>query len=458
MLFNNTPPYQILSRLFILAVAAAMLSSCKKFLDIGTPPNALSEDKAFIDSATATSAVLALYTYPANSNPQSNCEVLNLARYGAMSADEAYYLTNSTYDVFRNNVLAAGNSTTIWFDAFANIGRANYAIRNLEASQTLSASVKDQLLGESRFWRAWQYFQLVNYYGDVPLVLNTDALTNGLLPRTPIAQVYDQIITDLTEARSLLSENYPSIQRARVNRAVASAFLAKVYLYRQNWKEAETAATAVLSNPAYRLETDLNKVFVQTSNEIILQLANTTGVTSWGAEYVPASATPNVVLYDTLVNTFETDDLRKQHWIKAIPFNNRTYHYPYKYKQRSGTAGNEYHVILRLAELYLIRAEARARQENVADGRSDLNEVRKRAGLPAFDVAGKEALLSALEHERWVELFTESGDRWFNLKRTGRAGAVLSVIKPQWKAYQQLYPLPITDLQANANLVDNPEY
>jgi starch-binding outer membrane protein, SusD/RagB family len=203
----------------------------------------------------------------------------------------------------------------------------------------------------------------------------------------------------------------------------------------------------------------LANVFKKTSQETILQIANTTGVTAMGAEFIPAASTPNFVLYDTLVGTFETDDKRKTEWTKSIEYGGKTYYYPYKYKQRSGMTGDEYPVVLRLAELYLIRAEARAHQNKLTDALDDLNRVRERAGLlPLEATISKEDLLKALEHERWVELFTEWGDRWFNLKRSGLADAVLSKIKPQWQPFQKLYPIPELELTANPNLTQNAGY
>ena len=450
----------LVGALFMFATMLTGLSSCKKFADNGTPPGSLTEDKAFIDSATATSSVLALYSLPANSIPQNNSLFFNITKYGAMSADVAYYLTNSTYDNFKNNTLAAGNDANpLWNDLYVNIVRANYAIKDLQASTTITSSVKNQLLGEAKFWRAWYYFYLVNFFGDVPLVTTTDALNNAQLPRTPVAQVYQQIVKDLTDAKGLLTVNYPSVDRARVNKRVVSAFLSRVYFYQQNWTASEAEASEVINSGTYSLVADLNNVFIKTSNEVILQTANTTGVTSWGGEFIPASTTPNVVLYDTLANTFEAGDQRKVNWTKPMDYGGKTYYYPYKYKIRSGTSGNEYHIVLRLAELYLIRAEARANQNNLSGALDDINQVRQRAGLSALSASITQAdLLNALTHERWVELFTEWADRWFNLKRTGKADAVLPLIKPQWKPTQKLYPIPMSQLQANVQLVNNPGY
>ena len=451
--------YNLSRAALLLVVMGLSFTSCKKFLENGTPPNSLTEDKAFVDSATATSVVLALYSRIANSNPQNNSGVFNITRLGAMSADEGYYLLDNSFDNFKNNTLSAGeDGNYIWFDLYQSIGRANYAIKGLETTTTLSTAAKNQLLGEAKFMRAWYYFYLVNYFGDVPLVTNTDALTNGLLPKTPASQVYQQIVTDLLDAKNLLTTAYPSIEKARINKRVASAFLARVYFYQQNWVAAEAEATDVISSAAYNIETNLNNAFIKTSSETIWQIANTTGVTAMGGQFIPASATPNFVLYDTLVKTFEAGDQRKVSWTKSIVYSSKTYNYPYKYKIRTGTTGNEYAIMIRLAELYLIRAEARAQLNNISGSQADINIVRTRAGLANTSAATQPALLATLEHERWVELFTEHSDRWFNLKRTNKATAVLSMIKPAWQPFQQLYPIPLSDRTANPNLSDNTGY
>ena len=177
-----------------------------------------------------------------------------------------------------------------------------------------------------------------------------------------------------------------------------------------------------------------------------------------GAEWIPASTTPAFVLYDTLANTFETGDLRKTNWTKSIVFSSKTYLYPFKYKLRVGTTGNEYAVMLRLAEMYLIRAEARAQQNNISGSQADINLVRTRAGLVNTTASTQAALIAAIEKERWVELFTENSDRWFNLKRLNKATAALSPIKTAWQPHQQLYPIPLVEMQANPNLVQNSGY
>jgi hypothetical protein len=445
----------------LLFSASLLLGSCKKFLDIGPQPSSLTEENAFIDSATATGTVLALYSTVGNTNPQNNSLPFNIVKYGMMSADDAYFLTNSTFDNFKNNTLGAGGDlASFWNNLYQIIGRANYIVKNLNNNTALSTSVRNQLMGEAKFMRAWCYFYLTNFFGAVPLVTTTEAVENAKLPRSPQPQVYELISSDLNEAKTLLSNNYVSVDRARANKKVATAMLARVYFYQQKWTDAEREAGEVIADNNYKIKTNPDSVFEKSSPELILQIANSTGVTSWGGEFIPASATPNVVLYDTLANTFEANDKRKTSWTKPISYGGITYYYPHKFKQRSGSAGNEYHVMLRLAEMYLIRSEARANLNNIEGAVDDINVIRDRAGLDLLeDTITKDELISLLEHERWVELFTEWSDRWFNLKRTGRADIVLKLIKPQWQSFQQLYPVPQNERQVNPNLnPDNPGY
>jgi hypothetical protein len=108
--------------------------------------------------------------------------------------------------------------------------------------------------------------------------------------------------------------------------------------------------------------------------------------------------------------------------------------------------------------VYLIRAEARARQNKIIEGQGDLNVVRNRAGLPDVSMTSQAALLAAVEKERFTELFTEFGHRWFDLKRTDRIDAVLGSEKPGWKTDAALYPIPDAQIQVNNNLSQNPGY
>ena len=453
--------YKIRICLVILAVISS-ITSCKKFVEVGIPAGQLGVSEGFSDSLTSLSSVLSLYGYYYTTG--LNDFIMSVNRAGAMSADEGYYFNNTTYDNFKNNTLGIGNETEmVYNDPYYLINIANNNLAGLEATTGISASFKKQLTGEVKFWRAYLYYFLVNYFGGVPLAVNTNALTNALLAKSTPQQVWNQIQADLVDAKALLTDNYPSIERARVNKKAASALLARVYLYQGNYIEAEKEASEVISASAtYKLEPNLDNVFIKTSNEVIWQVANNTGVTRMGASFIPAATTPSFVLLDTLVNTFAPGDKRKASWTKSLVTNGITYYYPFKYKLRTGTTGNEYAVMLRLSEQYLIRSEARLRQSNKTGAIADVDSIRKRAGLPLLvntnPTIADAALQDTIDHERWVELFTETSDRWFNLKRRGKAAEVLKLIKPLWNDRQLLYPFPLNDTNANINLIQNTGY
>ena len=287
-------------------------------------------------------------------------------------------------------------------------------------------------------------------------------LQSGLFHRCGDRLAYTQIIKDLQEAKNLLPENYDAAGRTRPNKWAAAALLARVYLYRQSWAQAEGEATEVINAPAYTLLNNPNDVFLAASKEAIWQLVpvNVGFNTAEGNAFVPASATvkPAYAATAALLNAFEPGDTRRTAWLKANTISSVAYYFPFKYKVRSGTALTEYNTVLRLAELYLVRAEARTRQNKLPEAQQDLNVIRSRASLPNTTATTEAGLVLAIEKERQTELFAEWGHRWLDLKRTGRIDAVLSAAKPGWQSTAALYPIPLAELLANPFLTQNPGY
>jgi hypothetical protein len=454
-------------QVFILAAVTVCTLSCKKFVDIGSPDGTVPAEAVFKEDASATAAVLAIY-----SNNNYRDHLLYGTYYSGSGADEIVYnLTDEQIDFQNNSLRPASNYVLnyMWFFPYRQIVNTNICVTGLTNSTTLTPSVKNQLLGESKFWRALTYFQLVNLFGDVPYSTSDQPLDLALLPRTSKAAVMTNVINDLKEAKALLTPSYPTVERARVNQYAVSALLARVYLYQKEWANAESEATAVIASNVYSMSAPAN-TFIKTSNETILQVANINGFTNWGSTFVPATATntPNWYLRNTFTAAFETGDLRKANWTGAIGTTGNLY--INKYKLRTGTAGNEYYVVLRLAEQYLIRAEARAQQDKVSgttSAEADLNVVRGRAGIGNLTGLNKATALVAIEKERKVELFAEWFHRWFDLKRTAgfsdanksRADEILSALKgANWQSSDALYPIPATEIVANPNLTPNPGY
>ena len=236
-----------------------------------------------------------------------------------------------------------------------------------------------------KFVRAFLYFNLVNLYGDVPLVTSTDYNNNKLLNRTPEDSIYSLIVTDLKEAQGHLQDNYVTTGRFRPNLYTIDALLSKVYLFRKNWVASESLSTAIINSGTYSLEADPDNIYKPNSNEAIWKLASIfPSIETWeGNFFIPTSSTriPKYVISDFLLNAFETGDQRKAKWLRFNTVNGQNYYYPFKYKIRSAASmPQENFTVFRLAEQYLIRAEARAQQSNIAGSQADINRIRHRAG------------------------------------------------------------------------------
>jgi hypothetical protein len=307
-------------------------------------------------------------------------------------------------------------------------------------------------------------------FGDVPLILTTDYKTNALATKTAKATVYNQIIEDLKDAQMKLDSTYSfsSGRRVMATKGAATALLARVYLYNGDWKNAEEQASAVISNNTlYKLEPDLTKVFLANSNEAILQLmpGGTNSNTYEGTMFITqAGFSPSYVSLSTsLLSAFEPTDNRRHKWVDSVKVGAVYEYFPSKYKVKGSTTTTEYSMVLRLSEQYLIRAEARAHQNLISDAISDLNAVRIRAGLTGTSATNQADLINAIVQERRVEFFAEWGHRWLDLKRTGIIDSVMSIITPlkgggSWKSYQQLYPIPQTEILNGIHLVQNNGY
>lgn len=447
----------------LFLIAFVTIAGCKKFVVVDPPANSISSEALFTTDQGAVSAVAGLYSQMT----KNNLSLTNggIALFSALSSDELVNSSaNSSYDVFRTNDLTSNNnniSSNFWTPAYANIYQANVILEGLAGSKTISAGIKKQLRGEMLLVRAFHYFYLLNLFGNVPYLITSDYKVNAVAARTAIENIYTGVINDLIEAQQLLSDNYPTSTKGRPNKWVATALLARVYLYKKDWTNAEVQASAIIKSGKYNLVTTLNSVFLPTSQEIIWLLQKDNGNTVEGSIFIPSSGStfPSFALTGSLLSAFENGDNRKIYWLGKNTLNGQDYYYPYKYKQRLSTPVGEFEVVFRLAEIYLVRAEARANMNKVLESSADLNLIRSRAGLPNITTTDEVSLLLAIEHERQVELFTEWGHRWLDLKRTGRANMVLAFLKGStWQTTDQLYPIPLNELQSNPFLTQNPGY
>ncbi len=465
LFFNNK-----INTIGLLLAAALTGSSCKKLIGIpANPPTAITEAQQFADSATAMTAVAGIYSYTSFSSYGFMYNNAYFTACTGLSSDELTY-TNTAADLlqFYNYGLTDLNAyaSTLWSDPYTGLYAVNAVLNNVTASSNLSAAFKIQITGEMKLVRAFYYFNTVNLFGAVPLVLSTDYKSTSRLPRTSVDSIYVQVLSDLADAQKVLPAAYPSSGRVRPNLYTVLSLLAKVQLYRQQWQAAYDAANSVISSGLYTLEPNLNKVFLNGSNEAIWQIPATSGqnVTQEATTFIPYSnSVPHYLLTPFLQNAFESGDQRLQDWVKkyVVNVNGTDQHFygPYKYKKLNASAPTvEDYMIFRLADLLLIRAEAAAHLGKTTDALTDLNQVRARAGLAASTAASADNILTAILHERQVELFAEWGNRWFDLKRTGTINTVLAAEKPGWKPNEALYPVPRAQRQFNSLLTQNPGY
>ena len=439
------------------------LNGCKKLIEINPSGSAILQSSVFTDSLTVQSAIAGIYV--TGLAPQASPYRFSLSTIPGFTADELQYVGTSNDPYINNNILSSDSPTgLIWSQSYSAIYNANALIAGVTGNGAISPRFQNQAIAEARFIRAFAYFYLVNLFGDVPLVLNTDPNANNVLPRTPPADIYTQIIADLKFAQATLPADYITISagaRTRINKWIATAMLARVYLYQSNWADAEAQATSVISNSLFSLPTDLTKVFIPTSTEAIWQLYNdNNGYTFYASNiFSQTSKIPTYILNPLLVNSFEAGDARKTAWTNNVVYSGTTYTYPSKYKNITTGSNAEYYTMLRLAEQILIRAEARLMLGNTTGAQEDINLIRRRAGLTPTTVTSTIDLMAAIMQERKIEFNCEWGHRWYDLKRTGTLNTVLSAAKPTfWKSTAALYPIPLTEITLDPNITQNPGY
>jgi hypothetical protein len=438
-------------------------SSCENFLDVEPPNSKISSEIVFTDDVSATSAIIGIYIDLYMRSSFAGGSDVGVVSLAGLSADEL--INNPKIDPlyldFQNNNVSPnnGNVLTLWSSMYKGVFEANSLLEGLSISTGVTAETKNQLRGEALFIRAFCNFYLTNLFGGVPLVTTTDYRVNAVLQRAPVDKIYDQIKKDLLEAESLLPEKYVNNERIRPNKFAVLAFEARIYLYIGDWARAEDKATSVISQTNLYSMSKLDEVFWANSGEAIWQL-KTLGETSYTNEagiFGPLDGPKYNVLNADLLNGFETGDRRRLEWIDSTGSSSEILYLLSKYKMDlSEQLPEEYSMVFRLAEQYLIRAEARAKQNKLLTAIGDVDVIRSRAGLPLIQNANpginQQALLSAIMQERRIEFMVEWGHRWLDLKRWDIASSILDTIKSGWSNMDVLYPIPQSEILKNSNL------
>jgi len=450
---------------FLAVLCCTGLLGCSDFVEVDPPKNILVSETVFSNPGTVESALAHIF-YEMREQGMVSGSFGLMTALSIYSDELDYYGANTDYAQLYLHDVQASNGVLLswWTQAYSLIYGANDIIGGVESSNALTEDEKDRFMGQALFVRAYIHSLLVSLFGDVPYITTTDYLGNNRASRLPSEEVYAKVIDDLVRAVTLLDgQGELSSERVLPDHYAAKALLARMYLYTKNYELAEELASELIEG--FDLEMDLDLVFLKASQETIWQLKpgedprNTQEANQLIIQSIPGQI---YALTDELLGAFEPGDLRVDHWIDSLqdPNNTTTLYYAHKYKARfSELESLEYSIVFRLAEQFLIRAEARVQLGNITEAQADLNRIRNRAGLDDTSFDTQNSLLDAIGKERQVELFTERGHRWFDLKRMGRANEVLGPLKTGWKPTDVLFPIPEKELETNQNLLpQNPGY
>lgn len=391
------------------------------------------------------------------------------------------------------------NLRDIWNWMFAGVQRANYF---MEFQNKINFQGKEQMIGEVRFLRAYYYFELVKWFGPVPVKIDErfklgDETT---IPRSPVSEVYSKIEADLIFAASVLPSN--PVQVGRATKGAAKSLLGKVYLYQNKFPEAATVLEEVILEGKYWLEPNFYNIWEmpgENGPESVFEVQYTDvegagfgclqcsegnvavgfqGVRGYEGPMFSPGFSFNVPVQKA-VDAFEPGDRRKGATILDIVAwsdstgatyttgNAHTGYFNRKYLPRKRrpeaqndlnlTNPNNYRAI-RYADVLLMAAEALNRG-GISDSKAQeyLNQVRRRAfGNNNHDITlTGAALTDAIWHERHVELMGE-GHRFFDLVRTGKAAQEINGFVA---GKNELFPVPIEEINfSNGNWQQNPGY
>ena len=467
--------------------------SCNNFLD-PKPKDVLAPENFYRSSSDAVAAVNAVYEsnkwnhwlgywYMSDIAGDDINASANFGSDGHRMAEYSFDATEGTVD-------------GPWSGGYGLINRANAVLDRVPAI-TMDETLKKRVLAEAKYLRATAYFDLVRFYGDVPLIEHEVKSLTGLdVSRAPAAQVYALIVSDLTTAIPDLPASYSGADLGRATSGAAQTLLAKVYLTQKDYTKAATTTGAIISSGRYALNArwkdnfTISKEFV--NPESIFEVNYDAQLDPGGGAIMNLFSLPEgfpggdayglMFLTPSLVASYAANDQRGNHGTFMIsPYTdaeNRvaTWSVPQgaafdKYldetnaqnmHSRSWVQQNNNWVISRFADVLLMHAEA-VNEGGPAGPMSAtvaLDSVRHRAGLPSTTATGQTALRQAIRDERRKE-FVFEGQRWFDLSRWNILDAALRAKQTEMGytvrgARSNLYPIPQQEIDVNPNLTQNP--
>jgi starch-binding outer membrane protein, SusD/RagB family len=442
---------QLLSLLSLLLLTAG----CGELLN-PQPVDRVTDDLVLKDAASARVALTSAYRDLANLSAPTivagDLTADNLIHNGTFTQ----YLEISNKDMSASN----GSASALWGVIYSMTYVVNFLLEGLPPLE-LTPSVEQELSASARFLRGYAYFIGAYTYGGLPIVTTTEIDVNRVVPRATLEETLAFAEEDLLFALDKVPEE--SFNAGEISNGAVKAALARFYLYQGDYVQAERYASDVIEargTQVYQLEESFEDVLADFSRESILEIVYT-------ANDNPGTST-NFSINNLLEGRREL--IPSNEMVEAMQNNGGDRQIMLQFNaENSRGADNGWTVVrygpfdnvpvFRLSELYLIRAEVKARNGNLNGAAEDLNRIRGRAGMPLLNPVSQGQMLQAIEDERRVELAFE-GHRWYDLKRTGRIQAVMEAFSNRWTETDLLWPVPLQEIQNNPSLrnAQNPGY
>lgn len=447
--------------LFFILALSVFAVSCNKLFDI-KPTDAISSDIAIKDKVGVKRALTGSY----NALQATGLYGRNMVIVGDLAADNLIWTgTTQDYGQIGSKPIPADNAIVdgMWAAAYDGINRVNNLLYSLPAVTDLTGDERNQYEAEALFIRALLYFNLTNYFGGVPLrVQPTLDLENIDLEKSSAGQVLDQVISDLNKARKDFSEIKGPATRVNgfANIWAVSALRSKVWL--SKFHQSGTPAFAdsaiadaswVITKGGYLLENSYANLFAAQASssesiyEVVYDLQNFNRLAQYFYSRI-LTGRYEIAPDAAFIQSYQADD---QRLAASITYDEKNKPYVIKYNDVAGGTDRVY--VLRLAEMYLIRAEALAYTNgNIQSIQNDVNAVRNRAGLLNTTADNHSDLKISIENEYRHE-FAFEGHRWNDLVRTKRAASLLGIDEKY-----TLFPIPLSELQTNKKMKPNLGY
>lgn len=438
---------------YFLVSIVFCLASCSDLLE-PQPIDLLTDDTVLNESKDVPNVETGLYT--AFRGITSSIVIA-----GDCTADMLTF--NGTFSQYRElgtKQITSSNASvlTLWSGIYNTIYIANFIIERLPDVAGVPTSQRNRVMATAHFLRGYAYFVALYSFGGVPLVKGTSIDANRNISRATEADILKQILDDYNEAVGDLPSQ-PSTSAFASTFALDAAF-AKYYLYIGNWSKAEQHSTNIISSNKYKLVTDFSSLVTKDfTEEAIFEVGYTLtddpGSSATGLNNIFVGRREMIPSNQVVVALASTESGDR---FSTISFNanllkgNDNGWSVAKY----GTADQDNNniVVFRLGEIYLIRAEARAKQGKVTEAKADIEQLRTRANAPLLGTVTQNQIIQLIEEERRYELAFE-GNRWYDLVRTNRADAVMNSFSTNWKSTYKLWPIPQRELLNNPSLVGN---